>query len=392
MTINRFHAIILCALFANAPKAAGQSVSFGVVGGGSVTDDFRKFAPSPTVPSFFEYSTPKHYIAGGMLEWHFPANLSLEIDGLYHPLGYTFAAIEPNGSLNSVSPATVVTWEFPVLAKYRFQLGRLAMFAEGGAAFRTTGNLNSANPSHHGFAVGAGVETKLGAFRFSPEIRYVHWAADRNDFGPTTISNQVELLASFSTDPSRHTHVFGSRLSIGAIAGATLTPDFPTYQVNGTAYFGTGNPVAFTQFNTTGPRSFIVGPELELAIAHGISTEADAILRPMRSRESQTYEDGMALSPQDGSVTTWEFPILGKYRFPIGRIKPFVEAGPSFRLIGDLTRASPYGVTAGVGVETHVSRLAIAPAVRFTHWGDNTYNIFYAAFRNEAVLVAGFSF
>jgi hypothetical protein len=384
--------IINTILFLIALNAVGQTVSFGIVGGGSVTDDFNKVAPTPTVPSFVEYSTPKHYIAGGMIEWHLPANLSLEVDGLFHPLGYTFATIEPNGTLNSVSPATVVTWEFPVLAKYRFRLGKFATFAEGGATFRTTGNLNSANPSHYGFVVGAGVEKKFGAFKFSPEIRYLHWAADRDILGPTTISNQVELLAAFSSDPSVGTHVFGSRFSIGAVVGVTLTPDFPTYQANGLAFFGSGSPVPFTQFNSSGPRSFIAGPELELRIAYGISVEADAIDRPMRSRESQTYGNGMALSPQNSSVTTWQFPVLGKYRFAVGRIKPFAEAGPSFRTIGDLTGASRHGVTAGAGVETHLSRLTIAPAVRFTHWGDNSNNIQNAAFRNEAVLVAGLLF
>ena len=63
-----------------------------------------------------------------MLEFGLPWHLSVEVDGLYHPLSYTFAGIEPNGTLNSVSPATVVTWEFPALAKYRFSLGSWTPF------------------------------------------------------------------------------------------------------------------------------------------------------------------------------------------------------------------------------------------------------------------------
>jgi hypothetical protein len=74
------------------------------------------------------YSTPKRYIAGAMVEIDFDPHFSMEVDGLYRPLGYTFAGVEPGGELNSFSPAIVVTWEFPRLAKYRFRLpefGRL---------------------------------------------------------------------------------------------------------------------------------------------------------------------------------------------------------------------------------------------------------------------------
>src|SRR5260370_32221195 len=63
-------------------------------------------------------STSKDYIVGPMMELGLPFHLSVEIDGLYRPLNFTSAAVNPDGSLNSVLPATVVTWEFPVLAKY----------------------------------------------------------------------------------------------------------------------------------------------------------------------------------------------------------------------------------------------------------------------------------
>jgi hypothetical protein len=51
-------------------------------------------------------------------------------------------------------------------------------------------------------------------------------------------------------------------------------------------------------------------------------------------------------------------------------VKPFVEAGPSFRSSGNLngTLPSKEGVAAGVGVEAHVWKLRIAPQVRYLRW------------------------
>jgi hypothetical protein len=368
--------------------ASGQFISFGVIAGGSVTEDFHNITPG--ADPIVAYSTPKRYVVGAMLELALRAGWSLELDGLFHPLGYTNAFVEPNGVLNSVSPATVVTWEFPVMAKYRFQRGRLSPFLEGGAALRTTGNLNGANPSHTGFIAGAGIEMPLGRFRFSPEVRYLHWAADPS-FVVRSNSNQVELLAAFSTAPAAGGHVFGSRISFGVVAGATLTPDFPTNQTKGIVITGTGSE-PFTQTNTSGPRSFIAGPEVEVRASHGFSVEADAIYRPEKQRGTSTiFGNGQSYS-YTSSVTTWQFPVLAKYRIGQSRFQPFLEAGPSFRLASALTRAATYGATGGIGVETHLSRLAIAPAVRFTHWGPSSFEIQGGAFRNEAELLAGFTF
>jgi hypothetical protein len=380
----------LIAIFFLSQIASGQSLSFGVVGGASVTDDFHNSAQGTGPYLFLEYSTPKRYVAGAALELSIKAGWSLEVDGLFHPLGYTNAAREPNGTLNSVSPATVVTWEFPVMTKYRFQRGRVTPFLEGGAALRTTGNLNAAKPSHAGFIAGAGVEMPFGRFRFSPEVRYMHWAADPS-IAVRSVSNQVELLAAFSTGPSGGGHFFGPRVSFGVVAGATLTPDFPTYQFNGVAITGTGSE-PFTLTNTSGPRSFIVGPEIEVILGHGFSMEVDAIYRPERSRGTNTIVgNGQSYSYSD-SIPTWQLPVLGKYRIGHSRFRPFLEAGPSFRLASGLTRAASYGVTGGAGVETHLSRVAIAPGVRFTHWGPNTFDITNGAFRNEAEVLAGFTF
>lgn len=51
-----------------------------------------------------------------------------------------------------------------------------------------------------------------------------------------------------------------------------------------------------------------------------------------------------------------------------------VEAGPSFRLSGNLNAYNPssYGLTAGGGVETHYKALNTGPVLRYTRWAGNS--------------------
>ena len=177
--------------------AFGQPLSFGVVGGAGLTQDFQNQRVGNTIA----YSTPKRWIAGGMVEVRLPLHISVEVDGLYHELEFTDAFIEPNGTLNSVSPAAVVTWEFPVLAKYRFSFPLVKPFVEVGPSFRSSGNLNSTLPSSHGFTAGMGVEAHVRKLRIAPQIRYTRWARDRVSpfsFAPSTASDQAELLVAIS--------------------------------------------------------------------------------------------------------------------------------------------------------------------------------------------------
>jgi hypothetical protein len=178
--------------FLGAPPAVGQLVSFGIVGAISLTGDFQ----NRMVGDVAAYSTPKVGIAGGLFEIRLPVSFSVEINGLYHELEFTNAVVEPNGTLSSVSPSPVVTWEFPVLAKYRFTLALIKPFVELGPAFRISGNGNGASPSNHGLAVGFGLEARAWRLKFAPAIRYLRWARDQ-DVGPVapfSVPNQIEFL------------------------------------------------------------------------------------------------------------------------------------------------------------------------------------------------------
>src|SRR5580658_2292504 len=121
-------------------------------------------------------------------------------------------------------------------------------------------------------------------------------------------------------------------LSVGVIAGANLTRGI--------------------QSSTTP----IAGAMTEWSLPHNLSLEFDGVWH--------SYPAGRQL----GTDVTWEFPVLAKYMFPLPFGKPFVEAGPSFR-IGAPTYS---GFSAGAGVEFHVlHNLNIAPTLRYTHWASS---------------------
>ena len=208
--------IILIAIFAircipgQTLSGPGQTLSIGVVGGGSVTDAF----PNDVVQPVGAYSPSKDYIVGPMVEWRFSPRWAIEADGLYRKLHLTVGS----------GPSPVVTWEFPVLAKYRFEWPGMKPFVELGPSFRTAGNLNGTNPSHPGVTAGFGVELHAYGLNFAPAVRYTRWESDHSlFFGPITSPDQVELLLGVSSASKVASHPLGRHLSVGAVAGVALT-------------------------------------------------------------------------------------------------------------------------------------------------------------------------
>jgi hypothetical protein len=125
-------------------------------------------------------------------------HVALEIDGLYRPMNFTFTIAPPNEPPNNnVSPSTIVTWEFPVLTKYRFQPRGVSPFVEIGPSFRSSGNLNGTAPSSYGGTFGLGIEAHARKLKLAPVLRYTHRAGEGR-YEPHTKRNQMELLVGVS--------------------------------------------------------------------------------------------------------------------------------------------------------------------------------------------------
>ena len=153
-----------------------QNLSVGFIAGAPLTNAFetRNAGAPETIVS---YSQAKDYVVGLTLEYRLLGNFSLEGDVLYRELHLEVGLAGPN-RVNSVSPSPVVTWELPLMAKYRFHWWKADPFVEAGPAFRPTSNLN-ANPSHYGATAGFGLAMRWKQFELAPMVRYSRWIRDR---------------------------------------------------------------------------------------------------------------------------------------------------------------------------------------------------------------------
>jgi hypothetical protein len=349
------------------PALHAQNLSIGLVGGGSLTnsfptENFSNDAPPGSLLGIRFYSGEKDYIVGAMVEYRFTPHWSVETDGLFRTLHLVFAGVEANGTLNSVSPSPVITWEFPVLAKYRFAARKWTTLVELGPSFRTAGNLNGANPSHAGVTAGLGVELHAGKLNIAPTLRYTRWAEDSAHIeGPKSAPNQVELVAEFSAASGSDSHPMGDHLFAGVLLGTGLTSSARTFSES----FGAQPPIQ----GATSPGGLIAGPMVGMILPMNFSVEINALYRPLGE-----------------GTTTWELPVFAKYKFPGRLLKPLIEAGPAFRL--PATGAiSNHGITVGGGVEFSARLLKIAPEIRYTRWATDSQT-----FPNQVELLVGFHF
>jgi hypothetical protein len=136
--------------------------------------------------------------------------------------------------------------------------------------------------------------------------------------------------------------------------------------------------------------NFIWGPYLELGLPLGFAVEADAL-----------YFPGLYSAAAGGGGSAWQFPILAKFRFLPGPVRPYIEGGPAFSHISDvkelpdLLHNSNYGITLGAGIEIKVRALRIAPEIRYN--GFMFTNIespqdLFKSNRNQAVFLLGIGF
>ncbi|MGA2134211.1 MAG: porin family protein [Bryobacteraceae bacterium] len=196
---KRMRSLLLAALLL-APAASAQLVSVGVRGGVPFTGGFSSITDVPPPDFDRSYSGSKEYIVGAMVELHLPLGFSVEADALYHPLNLSSQV--STGTAVYTDSTTYNSFEFPVVAKYRFlHLPLVKPFVEAGPSFRAAATAVN-YLSHEGLTLGGGVEIKLGRLRLEPELRYIRWRADtmvNQDNMPVSgpsISNlnQAELL------------------------------------------------------------------------------------------------------------------------------------------------------------------------------------------------------
>src|SRR5262245_24901316 len=148
---------------------------------------------------------------------------------------------------------------------------------------------------------------------------------------------------------------WGQLADLGVITGSSLTDDFRN---------ATRTSLGNSSFNVANAsRPFIIGPKLEIHFLKSLSLEVDALHREIRTHNTWHLVFSPPLELPDGTTLTsttysttgtefaWEFPVLVKYKFGGRKIRPFAEAGPSFR---PAENREMYGMTAGMGIESQL--------------------------------------
>lgn len=372
----------------------GQRVSFGFVGGTNLTRDFPisrtvyQDSDHPTGLTTFDLFSDTHSIIAGLsVEVDLRKGLSLEGNALHRKLHLKRRHIFPDGSPQDAGRDSVGTWEWPILLKYRMSaLGAIRPFVEAGPSFRTRHNPAPTEPSQIGGTIGAGAEFRAGRLRVSPAIRYTRWQYDGDYPRIATKRDQIEFVTGISYATSSPSwKVRGRKLRFGLIGGTPLTGGFK--QMPG--------PERIDE-----SQGYSGGLAAEVELNRRFSIEVNGLYRPFRADSISVVL--LAGEPvreyrNEFTVLTWQFPVLAKYRWRSeSRIQPVVEAGPSFRLSGNLNNYNPsaHGFTAGGGVDTYYKALKIGPVLRYTRWAEDSgrYRGAPRTAPNQVELLVSFTF
>jgi hypothetical protein len=176
--------------------------------------------------------------------------------------------------------------------------------------------------------------------------------------------------------------LFAQTASIGVKTGVSLTDLVRTSGEIG------GHP-----FRADTSR-FTIGPALDFRLPHGLGFEFGVVYKrfPQKAGQVQIVAEpgtpfSTTYSPYSHTGQSWEFPMLGQYRFSRERVRPYLEAGVSFiRLSGVLgpfrtlsnqsailtppgLSENRVGVVAGVGFEIKLPLIYVTPGLRYTHYG-----------------------
>jgi hypothetical protein len=211
----------LFSLFLLVPPALGQHFEFGVKAGVPLTSFFDVGSPQGSTHGGSSYSAAtRRYTIGASGEWRVTRSLGIEINAMYHRLGYD-ADISSVANFVTMSSFRVSggSWDFPILAKYRVKTFSSLYISAGGTVrhigpVHETGQqtvievssvttpIKTDSPSDFQKRVypgaTAGVGSNLNKFHLHilPELRYTRWLSNiSHAAGPIRLTpNQFEFL------------------------------------------------------------------------------------------------------------------------------------------------------------------------------------------------------
>lgn len=169
-------------------------------------------------------------------------------------------------------------------------------------------------------------------------------------------------------------------VSFGVIGGVPITDAFKTLHGNQASY-------------ATNTKRYVVGPTLQFNLPLRLSLEVDGLYR----RLGYQYQQSGPTVTARTVANSWEFPAVVKFDILPGPVRPFVDAGASFRHISgvdevrtvinaagkavdttfntppEFNKRNDIGLVFGGGVEFKLGVVRIAPQLRYTRWGSENF-------------------
>lgn len=215
-------------VFASTLPIWGQGFHAGLKLGVPFTQYFETGASGNLHLNAAYSSAARRYTFGASGEWRLTNTFGFEVDALYHRVGYTgnvFVFPGEGPFIRSVFDVKGSSWDFPIIAKYRF--GHVVRpYVAGGGVLRhfgpvreqgeqTRGDLAAPPPTmfstspidttrppdlnkrfYPGLTVVTGIEIGGGRLRVLPEFRYTRWTANITNAGGLLrlAPNQAEFM------------------------------------------------------------------------------------------------------------------------------------------------------------------------------------------------------
>lgn len=192
--------------------------------------------------------------------------------------------------------------------------------------------------------------------------------------------------------------------------------------------FGVKGGVPFTDaFNAasngrisyiTSNKHWTLGPELDINLPLGLGIEVDALYRRLNFDSSGNGVDTFFRAAT--TANAWDVPLLLKWRFAPGPIKPYISVGPTFRGVtnirqrvteffvppqqqrttetsnpAELENRFGTGFTLAGGIQLGSGHLRVSPEIRYIHWGWDSFRDTQGLLgtnRNEASFLLGIVF
>lgn len=167
-------------------------------------------------------------------------------------------------------------------------------------------------------------------------------------------------------------------------------------------------------------RRYIIGPTAEVHLPFHLAFEVDALYRRSGyDTGGTTFAFGGPPSPpvqfvERAYVNDWQVPFLAKWEPGHGPIRPFVDAGVTYRHLSGQSTVTYFSVsssssqagtattspnmlggTIGGGVTLKLFLLRVSPEIRYTHWASQPFIATFLPPRtnaNQVDFLVGFTF